>query len=363
MLYVIVLIIIIIAIYYFQKKPEKRKFIPINKNTRKFDVKTRNKKEKKFEKTAMLFEDADINYYKTIKLDPEEQFKFKQQNIHIPYSQSGETDVFNTMNGLYKDPNQNDTANIYDPIFDPYINADTNMYDEIFDYEEEVNPHNAIQVELYDADSQNIHDTEVCKTIRKIFNGVDVVPASDFNANDIIREIKKYAADESDKSDFDLTRINNVLDKVKSRNASISNADGATEMELLATVWKESNKKYSESRENIKEMLLTQICDTYDEKGFVLCPTGFSNRIALALIVEDPERFPKTKKIIENEILETASHIRRELEKDSDYNKMSEKEQHNIFKKELYEKLEEDYEGILSLSEIKDITNVWIDAL
>jgi len=155
-----------------------------------------------------------------------------------------------------------------------------------------------------------------------------------------------------------------VLDKVIERNSIVTNVGGAREIELLDAVWREANTKSEPTSSNIRDMLLVQIADTFDENTrSVLCPSGFANRISVALVVETPSLFPKTKELLNNEILQTASFIRNELEEDNDYKLLNDFDQHEVFKKELYDKLSLDYMGFLSIEEIKDLTADWIDHL
>jgi hypothetical protein len=341
-------------VYSKVNKVKRDQVIEEFKDTPKFSVKTRNK-DKTFDHKDMLIEQADLQYYKTMPSDPKTSFVFREQNINIPYRVNASID-----NGIIADINNYDLDNnIYDQIFEPQRNAAGELI-EIFE-EDHINANRNLQVTLHDADSQNIHDTEINKTVRKIYSTIDI--KQNTNSEKLIKDILEYANDR-EKSSNDIKKIKLVLDKVLDRNAKITNVGGNTEMELLESIWRESSAKSEPTRSNIRDMLLVQISDTYDNHTrSVLCPTGFVNRISVALITETPELFPKTKELLNEEILESASFIRSELEEDNDYKRLSEDGQHEIFKKKLYNKLSIDYKGMLNIDEIKELVAPWIDHL
>lgn len=340
-------------VYSKANKIKRDQVIHEFEDTPKFSVKTRNK-DKTFDHKDFLIEDADLQYYKTMPSDPKNSFVFREQNINMPYRVNAGID-----GGIITDINNYDLVgnDVYDQIFEPQRNAAGELL-EIFE-EDHINPNRNLQVTLNDADSQNVHDTEINRTVRKIYSTIDI--KQNINSEKLIKDILDYANDR-DKSVNDIKKIKMVLNKVLDRNAKITNVGGNTEIELLDAIWKEAATKSEPTRSNIRDMLLVQIGDTYDNHTrSVLCPTGFSNRISVALITETPELFPKTKEIYNEEILESASFIRRELEEDSDYKHLSEEDQNKLFKKELYNKLSIDYKGMLNIDEIKKLTDPWID--
>ena len=342
-------------VYSKANKAKRDQVIEEFKDTPVFSVKTRNK-DKTFDHKDMIIEQADLQYYKTMPSDPKTSFVFREQNINIPYRINAGID-----GGIIADINNYDLVgnDVYDQIFEPQRNAAGELL-EIFE-EDHINANRNLQVTLHDADSQNVHDTEINRTVRKIYSTIDI--KQNTNSDKLIKEILNYAEDK-DKSINDIKKIKLVLNKVLARNAKITNVGGKTEIELLDAIWKEAAAKSEPTRSNIRDMLLVQIGDTYDNHTrSVLCPTGFANRISVALITETPELFPKTKEILDQEILESASFIRRELEEDGDYKHLSEDDQHKLFKKELYNKLSIDYKGMLNLDEIKELVLPWIDHL
>jgi hypothetical protein len=342
-------------VYSPANKAKRESVIEAFADTPNFVVKTRNK-DKTFSKTEMLIEASDLQYYKTLKADPKTSFIFKDQNINMPYRVDAGID--NDGGAIHNINNYDLVGNdVYDEIFEPIRNREGELI-EIFDDRDDINPHRNLQVTLHDADAQNVHDTAINRTVRKIYSTIDI--NQNTNTDKLIKEIILYA--DIDKSPNDIKKIKLVLDKVLERNAKITNVGGKTELELLDAIWREAAVKPEPTRSNIRDMLLVQIGDTYDNHTkSVLCPTGFSNRISVALITETPELFPKTKELLNEEILESASFIRAELEDDKGYMSLNDSEQHEIFKKKLYSKLTLDYRGMLSLEEIKELTAPWID--
>jgi hypothetical protein len=69
-------------VYSVANKAKRDRVIHEFKDTPKYVVKTRNK-DKTFDKTEMLIETSDLQYYKTIKADPKTSFVFRDQNINI----------------------------------------------------------------------------------------------------------------------------------------------------------------------------------------------------------------------------------------------------------------------------------------
>lgn len=309
------LVVILISCIFIYRNYKKNMIIPENKKTLKFTVKPGMFDDHNDIDIDMLFEEADLEYYKTIPVPLHETIVFHP--AETPTETPTETERFDNRDGQTR------------PVLP--------------------------QVEIPNVDSQSVHDSGVNKFVRKIFSNFKLYKKEDFKINDLLNDIKNYVYNNKDKKDNEKNNIIKVLNTIKARNATISNLDLATESELLATVWYESK-----NNENIKDMLLTQLSDTV-EKDTVLCPSGFSNRLAVALTVEEPENYPRTKKMLADEMLVAAAFTRTELEKDPDYNTLDDSSQNNEFKNKLNQKLENDYAGILDKDEIQDMIKPWID--
>lgn len=347
-------ICILLVLFWYSHTYIKRKhlkYITENPQTLKFKVKPRliNGVVVNDKITDMLFEEDDLKYYKTITMRPSETFVFSQAS---PTAAKEEDATINTdiINGGEFGTINTAPYDIIDNIdnYDLVIEADIRQND----------IHNTL-VTLHDSDAQNVHDTDVGKAVRKIFDSVEIEKQCEFDTGDLIDNIKDYV-DESNMKRQDIEKIYDVLDTVVKRNGRVSNINGASEIELLAAVWHTANTKCNSTKKNIKDMLLVQLADTFDD-GNVLCPSGFANRIATALVVESPKDFPKTSAMINEEMLESAAFIRRRLEADRLYLTLSDADQHAKFKEQLIEKLSKDYEDLMSLNEIKKRISPWID--
>lgn len=196
-------------------------------------------------------------------------------------------------------------------------------------------------------DLQNVHDSTINKYIRSLFEKFTITETPG-----IIQEIQGSLGNlEPHKRES----INKVLADVATRNGTITNLNGASELGVLSCVWQESQKD-----ENIKDMLFQQIIDTH-ENGHTHCPTGFITRISTALLINKPEDFPKTKELVKTEMFNTAANLRTELEKDDNYKELSDDDQSTELKTRLLNKYNEDYKGIFTDKEITELTKDWID--
>ena len=200
------------------------------------------------------------------------------------------------------------------------------------------------QVDIPDADNQNVHDSFVQKSIRKIFSEVSDTWG---DIDTCIREILQETGGDPE--------IKKVLDKIKNRNSNIVNLGDKNESQILVNTWEKAK-----NNDNIKRFLITQLRDSI-ENNSVVCPTGIVTRLGAALQVETPENFPKTRDNIVEEMMYTAAKLQNTLEKDPHYTNLSDNEQTDKFKSDLMNKYSNDYSGILTTDEINEIVAPWIN--
>lgn len=273
-------------------------------------------------------------------------FIYKNYNSYLPVPENKETFKFIVKPGLF------DNGDILNEMhFEP---ADLDYYEynplplpEQIIFSNINDPVGPQEVYVPNIDLQNVHDTTINKYIRKLFNGIS--PQED---PDTVKEIKQNIKTLEPKKQEIIIK---VLNDIQKRNGTITNLNDVSELSVLTYIW---NK--SKDNDNIKDMLFQQIQDTY-ENGNTLCPSGFVNRVSTALLINNPEDFPKTKQIIKDEMFNTAANVRTELEKDELYNTLTENEQSIELKNKLLTKYTEDYKGILETKEIDDLTKDWID--
>jgi hypothetical protein len=110
----------------------------------------------------------------------------------------------------------------------------------------------------------------------------------------------------------------------------------------------------------VKEQILNELLDA-NSSGYLVCPTGVVSRIINADIVENPETSPRTEQNLREEMLNTASKIRDELEQDNMYINLPDLEQSNLFKERLINKYNLDYLNIISQENIQKELDTWID--
>ena len=204
-------------------------------------------------------------------------------------------------------------------------------------------PETNATIQVPELDKQNVHDSFVNKYIRKIYDNCNHIQYT----TNITDEIKAIT---------DNQNIHKVLNELTIRNADITNLGDTCELDVLASIW-----NVAKNNDNIKDMFLTQLSDCVNETDNVVCPTGIVNRLTISLIVEDPDLFPKTESMINDEILQTASVIRSELELNPLYIELNDESQNSEFKNKLMNRITNDYQGIIEVDKLEKIIEPWID--
>lgn len=139
--------------------------------------------------------------------------------------------------------------------------------------------------------SQNVHDTFVQETVKKAHKDMIATP---YASDNFIEEINKEFKDE---------KISKILNKIKRRKAHVSNIN-KTEIDVLRDTWNAANKD-----ENLKEEFKNQLLDCEDKDGNLVCGTGVVTRLTSSLFINNPEEMPKTKEMINQEVLNTFSKM------------------------------------------------------
>jgi hypothetical protein len=201
---------------------------------------------------------------------------------------------------------------------------------------------------LIKTDTQSIHDSNIQKTTRKdLIQHLQNVKASSLKTSidDTITSIISYTKQLFGETEKNVGIVSNVLTSIKNRNAKVVTFND-TEAGVLQNVWENSN-------DNIKRQLINQLIDCNDSKGKLYCPTGTTTRIVESIYINDPESFPKTKRVLNEEMLQTASKLRQS----------NENLQGQDFKLALLEKFRQDYiiPEILTEKEVNDSVSEWID--
>jgi hypothetical protein len=198
----------------------------------------------------------------------------------------------------------------------------------------------------FNGDSQNVHNSLVQDTIKNKYNKIKnpLNNSVKIDRISIIEMAKKCGKNDE--------IINSILNDIERRNSSVSNID-STEVKVLNDSWLAAN-------DDIKEQILNELLDARST-GILVCPTGVCSRIINADIVLDPESSPRTAETLRIEMLDTASKIRSDLEKDTNYLILSESEQTIMFKDALIDRYTENYKDIISASFIQKELDEWIE--
>jgi hypothetical protein len=170
--------------------------------------------------------------------------------------------------------------------------------------DEELIFNDAIDLNQFRLDAQNVHDSIVQNSVKNLF--LKKKQKRNYDSQKLIDEIIEFARI----NNKNMRKIHDVLLQVNERNAIISNLNNITEMDVLSTMWNNASN-------NVRIQILNEILDAYIDDNFIVCPTGVVSRLINADIVENPEHAPKTIEIIRQEMLNTASKIRDEIEKNN----------------------------------------------
>lgn len=223
---------------------------------------------------------------------------------------------------------------------------DINEYDDIlnnWDIDKDTRENSLIKDEAIRKtvnDSQSVHDTVIQSATRHKYNK-DSDKNKTTNKGDkqvVLEQIVNHNQEHKDK-------IKNIIDQISCRNSKVTNFSNDSEIDILVHV-------YSNGNENVKNQVINELLDSSKALGLIDCPTGVTTRIVNAKFIETPEDMPKSKSIIQQEMLQVASHFR------DNYTGSDEK-----FKENLLQKYYSDYEFVMSREEIDDSVKPWIDAI
>lgn len=176
----------------------------------------------------------------------------------------------------------------------------------------------------YHLDDQNVHDTMIQDNLKTKFETQSI-----FSGASELNEIVEY-------SGYD-NKVSGVLDKISNRNAHLDNFK-EDEVSIIKRVWANGD-------DNVRKELLLQLKDCEDSYGMLFCPTGVASRVVSALYINNPGDAPKSRDILNQEILHKYSVMySRGMEKD-----------------EIVQKIIDEYDGVYSREKINGLISEWID--
>ena len=208
-----------------------------------------------------------------------------------------------------------------------------------------------INLNNFDNNAQNVHDSTVQDTIKQKFiklkkNNIK----NKININEILIYAKNKLTDK-----FKEDRLKFILTSIRDRNSRITNLEDNTELEILGLVWGD---------EKVREQIINELFDCYNsEYNNIVCPTGVVTRLLNADIVLNPETTPRTIEILRTEMLNLAAQIRIECEKKEEYLNKTEEEQDIYLKEKIKTKINDIYKSILSTETIQKELDTWLDVI
>jgi len=182
--------------------------------------------------------------------------------------------------------------------------------DELFDLPDDLQ---------YHLDNQNVHDTMIQDNLKNKMKTV---------GNTSLVSLNDISSDPG---------VISILSEISNRNAYLSNFD-RTESSLILDVW-------SNGDDLVKQEVINQIKDCRDSYGMLVCPTGVASRISSSLYINDPTHAPKTKEILNQEILNKFSKL---------YKKTQDKSY-------ITDVIVSEYRGVYSEDKIRGIINEWVN--
>jgi hypothetical protein len=162
------------------------------------------------------------------------------------------------------------------------------------------------------------------------------------NNDIIITNISTYVEKSQHLSPDEKIKCREVISKIIHRSSVSSLYNGDAEIDVLCNVWFFGD-------ENVRVFLLKQMGEFVDENENLYCPSGIIARILFAAGINNPESLPKTKKILNEEMLAKASTI-------IDKNKTKST---RYIKSLLLDEFSKDYAGILDASTVKCMIDDW----
>jgi hypothetical protein len=201
-------------------------------------------------------------------------------------------------------------------------------------------------------DSQNVHSSLIQDTIKSKYTQMKKSePSKQESTNELYckDEIIEYAKYHRKNH----VKIKDILEQIEKRNSFVTKLND-TEISVLQTSW-------DAAKDNVKVQILNELEDLTDNKSYIVCPSGVTSRIINANVVDNPESGPQREADLHEEMLNTASNIRTQLENNPAFQGLSEDQQTETFKATLIKKFEDDYKGVVPKEQIQKELDSWID--
>lgn len=192
---------------------------------------------------------------------------------------------------------------------------------------------------------QNVHASDIQKNVKEKYNKIEKVNVSKhiIYKNEIVKYVKGN----------NVEKLRDILSQIEERNSPISKLND-TEVNILNNTW-------ASATENVKTQLVNELLDMTDGKSYIVCPSGVSSRIINSNIVNDPDHGPSTEGDLHEEMMNTASNVRKKLEESREFTLLDEDIQTGILKNKLIDKFYDDYNGVIPMEKVQKELDLWID--
>lgn len=188
----------------------------------------------------------------------------------------------------------------------PNADTDTDTDQEVPELAFPVNPDIDTITGQYRNDPQNTHDHGVVQSIQQSITNLTRHTDIVLDIPSCFQQIKELCRAQGGKNHI------GVLEQIE-RSTNIQSHSGMRECEVLQLVWNRICMLSPEQQEAAKHNLVLELEGALDYSGNPICGVGRTNRIIDSLHIVDPLVTVKPKWVLNQEMMDKAAQIRREL--------------------------------------------------
>ena len=183
-------------------------------------------------------------------------------------------------------------------------------------------------------DRQNVHDTYFGKQCSEQYKKIK-------HFGEGLRDIEKEYLTETSRQ---------AVEKIKQRNDLLIRFDSQGELAILKDVMAKIDEEPDEVKKAMQQDELNFQLEDCLQDGELVCPTGTSSRILMALNITDLEHYPKTSNLFREEIIGLVGK----------WVTAAEERSVELDKREVMDRLVEEY-GVSETNNIREAVKDWID--
>lgn len=158
------------------------------------------------------------------------------------------------------------------------------------------------------SDSHNVHDSGVTNSLQVTYRKLKEAGAPTMPLSQCLKDIREYSKDSP--------RAVQALDAIERSSTGVACLNGEREVDVLHTVW---SRICSQHDSAVKDMLVSQLADSVDERGYTVCTNGRVSRVIDSLNVVDPLVVIKPRWATRKELLALAAKLRAENPDDEQF--------------------------------------------